>query len=101
MSRYKKHTEFILCHVNYIPQGGAITPPSGNSKFYYGGVRVRVSGGHLCSAEALTEPTGETTRPTDFCVHLNFLLDLSVLQIFYLIISVLQIKVNICYTDIA
>ena len=24
---------------------------------------MRVSGGHLCEAEALTEPTGETTPP--------------------------------------
>ena len=29
-----------------------------------GGLRMRVSGGHLCIAEAPTEPTGETTRPT-------------------------------------
>ena len=29
----------------------------------FGGVRVRVSGGHLCEAEAPTEPTGETTPP--------------------------------------
>ena len=28
-----------------------------------GASRVRVSGGHLCEAEAPTEPTGETAAP--------------------------------------
>ena len=30
-----------------------------------GASRVRVSGGHLCEAEAPTEPTGETADPYD------------------------------------
>ena len=43
---------------NYKFTGGRRDPP-----LLCGGVRVRVSGGHLCAAEAPTEPTGETTPP--------------------------------------
>ena len=49
-------------------------PSSSRSKVYNqtttGRCGVRVSGGHLCEAEAPTEPTGETQRP----LHLWYIL---------------------------
>ena len=73
---------FPLSKKSYDFSEALIVPPSERQKapkgaeiryfctFLYtllkdGSSRVRVSGGHLCEAEAPTEPTGETADPYD------------------------------------
>ncbi len=48
----------------------------GMMTYFTGGCGVRVSGGHLCEAEAPTEPAGETHPPLQilfFILLCNFL----------------------------
>ena len=39
----------------------------------FGSSEVRVSGGHLCEAETLTKPTGETADPYECRLRVDFI----------------------------